>query len=119
LKLPPQLRRYLICNRRGQLYTLNGFQSQWRRTMNKALQAGLAERFHFHDLRAKRASDAESDQAAADRLGHGDVELTRRVYRRLPRRGWCAPQKGVIPPHHLGKRGAILGKAALAGTVSG
>lgn len=81
----PQLRRFLICNRRGQSYTLNGFQSQWRRTMDKALASGLPDRYHFHDLRAKSASDDESDQGAADRLGHGDVELTREVYRRLPR----------------------------------
>ena len=46
----------------------------------------LAERFTFHDLRAKSASDSASDQDAADRLGHGDVKLTRDTYRRLPRR---------------------------------
>ena len=40
----------------------------------------------FHDLRAKSASDSASDQDAADRLGHGDVKLTRDTYRRLPRR---------------------------------
>lgn len=43
----------------------------------------LVERFTFHDLRAKSASDSESDQAAADRLGHGDAKLTRNTYRRL------------------------------------
>jgi hypothetical protein len=36
---------------------------------------------HFHDLRAKSASEAETDQAAADRLGH---DVTQRVYRQLP-----------------------------------
>jgi len=86
LALRPQLRRALICNRRGQPYSLNGFQSQWQRVMRKAKKAGLATVFHFHDLRAKSASDAGSDQEAADRLGHGDVKLTRRVYRRLPKR---------------------------------
>ena len=87
LRERPQLRPYLICNRKGQPYSLNGFQSQWQRVMRKAMQAGLAERFHFHDLRAKSASDDATDQGAADRLGHGDVKLTQRVYRRLPRRG--------------------------------
>lgn len=82
----PQIRRFLICNRKGQPYSLNGFQSQWQRTMKKAMKAGLKERFHFHDLRAKSASDAETDQQAADRLGHADVRTTRRIYRRLPRR---------------------------------
>lgn len=82
----PELRRFLICNRRGQPYSLNGFQSQWRRALTRAKKAGLVETFHFHDLRAKSGSDSESDQAAADRLGHSDPSLTRRVYRRLPRR---------------------------------
>lgn len=87
LRERPQLRRVLICNRKGQAYTADGFQAQWQRTMRKAKKAGLAEGFHFHDLRAKSASDGGSDQEAADRLGHGDVKLTRKVYRRLPRRG--------------------------------
>lgn len=86
LREAPQLRRALICNRQGKAYSLNGFQSQWQRVMRKAMKAGLTERFHFHDLRAKSGSEAASDQEAADRLGHGDVKLTRRVYRRLPRR---------------------------------
>lgn len=86
LRLRPQLRRYLICTRRGEPYTLDGFQAQWQRTMRKAMRAGLTRRFRFHDLRAKSASDAADDQSAADRLGHGDVNLTRKVYRRLPRR---------------------------------
>lgn len=87
LRERPQLRRALICNRRGQAYTADGFQAQWQRTMRKAKKVGLTEGFHFHDLRAKSASDGASDQEAADRLGHGDVNLTRKVYRRLPRRG--------------------------------
>jgi integrase len=83
----PQLRQAVICNRRGQPYTADGFQAQWQRTMRKAKKLGLTTGFHFHDLRAKSASDGGSDQEAADRLGHGDVKLTRKVYRRLPRRG--------------------------------
>jgi integrase len=86
LRERPELRRALICNRKGQPYSANGFQSQWQRTMRKARAAGLQEGFHFHDLRAKSASDDETDQGASDRLGHADVKLTRKVYRRLPRR---------------------------------
>lgn len=86
LRERPQLRRVLICNRKGQAYSANGFQSQWQRLMRRCKKDGLTEHFHFHDLRAKNASDAESDQEAADRLGHEDVRLTKRVYRRLPKR---------------------------------
>lgn len=85
LRERPQLRQFLICNRKGKPYSLNGFQSQWQRVMRKAIRTGI-EPFHFHDLRAKSASDSDSDQSAADRLGHGDTRLTRKVYRRLPRR---------------------------------
>jgi integrase len=86
LRERPQLRRALICNRKGQPYSANGFQSQWQRVMRRARKAGLAEVFTFHDLRGKSGSDAETDQEAADRLGHSDPAITRRVYRRLPRR---------------------------------
>jgi integrase len=85
LREPPRLRAALICTPKGTPYTMDGFASAWGRTMRKAEAAGIGS-FHFHDLRAKSASEAESDQAAADRLGHGDVKLTQRVYRRLPRK---------------------------------
>lgn len=86
LKERPQLRRALICNRKGQPYSANGFQSQWQRLMRKCKKDGLVEHFHFHDLRAKSASDADSDQEATDRLGHADGRVTKKVYRRLPQR---------------------------------
>jgi integrase len=86
LRERPQVRRYLICNRKGQSYSMNGFQSQWQRLMRRCKAEGFKDHFHFHDLRAKSASEADTDQEAADRLGHGDVKLTRRVYRRLPQR---------------------------------
>jgi integrase len=82
----PQLRRVLICNGRGQAYSANGFQSQWQRLMRKCKADGFKDLYHFHDLRGKSASDAETDQEASDRLNHSSVEFTRRVYRRLPRR---------------------------------
>lgn len=81
---PPRLRAALICTREGKPYTPDGFKTLWHRTMSAYVDAG-GQRWHFHDLRAKSASDADSDQAAADRLGHQSAALTRRVYRRLPR----------------------------------
>lgn len=73
---------YLINNRNGQPYTTQSFKNLWQRCMKK----WPGERFTFHDLRAKSASDAESDMEAQARLGHASVEITRRVYRRAPTR---------------------------------
>jgi integrase len=62
--------------------TANGFDSIWRRFINKALyETKLKERFTEHDLRAKVASDIESEHASK-LLGHTKTEITERVYRR-------------------------------------
>lgn len=95
LREPPRLRAALICTRHGKPYTADGFKTLWHRTMEAAVAAGI-ERFHFHDLRAKSASDADSDQAAADRLGHQSPALTRRVYRRLPRVAEALPLPKIV-----------------------
>lgn len=89
-RTPPQLRRTLICTQEGKPYTSYGFQTAWQRLMVKATSstpeqgAALAERFTFHDLRAKSLSDAKSLEEAQKRGGHSDSKLTQRVYRRLP-----------------------------------
>src|SRR5262249_51537606 len=45
---------FVIRTRSGRPYTSEGFRACWQRTMNKAMRNGLiAERFTFHDLRAK------------------------------------------------------------------
>lgn len=60
----------------------NGFDSIWRRFLNKALkETKLTERFTEHDLRAKVASDLDSEYARK-LLGHSNIEITERVYRR-------------------------------------
>ena len=54
--------------------------------MRKAVEKKvIQERFRFHDLRAKSASD-DTLEAATQRLGHMDAKFTERVYRRKPRR---------------------------------
>jgi integrase len=60
--------------------------------MTKATASGeqnelpqLLERFTFHDLRAKSASDDELG-AATERLAHDDPRTTQKIYRRKPRR---------------------------------
>jgi integrase len=53
--------------------------------MGKAIKnGGLEERFTFNDLRSKSASDTADVLEASERLGHSNIDLTRRVYRRKP-----------------------------------
>lgn len=90
LRLPPQLRRYVICARGGKPYTSDGFQSAWQDAIAKAIKLGRLtkeQRYGMHDLRGKAASESESDEQAKDLLGHSDVKVTRAHYRRLPQRG--------------------------------
>lgn len=85
----PQVRRSIICARNGLAYTEDGFQSAWQDAVAKAIKLErlkAEERYHFHDIRAKGGSEAESDEAASALLGHGDVQVTRKHYRRLPQR---------------------------------
>lgn len=85
----PQMRRSIICRNDGKAYAANGFQTAWQRVMRAAIKSGRlpAElRYHFHDIRAKGGSEAESDVDAMNLLGHSDVEVTRKHYRRLPQR---------------------------------
>lgn len=72
----------LFLNRLGKRVSVSGFNSMWQRA---ARAAGFkAHEFHFHDLRAKSASDAPSEAIAQDMLGHTDPRTTRTVYRRKP-----------------------------------
>jgi integrase len=60
-RLRPHIRQHLIANGRGKQYTGTGFGSIWQRAVDRAMKAGtLKERFSFHDLRAKSASEARA-----------------------------------------------------------
>jgi Phage integrase family len=83
LKLPPQVRQYVIVNRKGKPYTRDGFQTQWQRAMIKAFP-NKADRFTFNDIRAKSLSDAETLEEARIRAGHSNSKITQEVYRRRP-----------------------------------
>jgi integrase len=92
--LKPQVPgEYLLRKRNGKQYTARGFSAIWQRLMDKALAPGkegappaLAERFTFHDLRAKCASDKTSLEGAAALLGHASSTTTKTNYRRkMPR----------------------------------
>jgi len=96
--LGPRLRPTLVCNQDGKPYTESGFRSNWHRLMQAAVKGtknkdgtwitepALAQPFTFHDLRAKRASDAEDVLEANNALAHDDVKTTQKIYRRKPRR---------------------------------
>lgn len=71
-----------ILNRRGRRVTVTGFNSAWRRAMERA---GLSGAFTFHDLRASRASTLTAEEAT-EVLAHDDAATTRRIYRRGPLR---------------------------------
>lgn len=92
--LKPQVPgEYLLRKRNGRPYTAWGFSAIWQRLMDKATAPGkngeapvLAERFTFHDLRAKCASDKDGLESAAALLGHASSQTTKSVYRRkMPR----------------------------------
>lgn len=93
--LPHLPREYVLRTEKGSAYTENGFRAMWQRAMRRAskgvkirLGGGkrtepiLKERFTFHDLRAKSASDSVEFQQAYERLGHTSPSMTRAVYDR-------------------------------------
>jgi integrase len=82
-RIRPVFRQTILATRSGKPFSTSGFSTAWQRLMTRAKKAGI-ERFHFHDLRGKSASDSESVIEASERLGHSSVDLTRRVYRRKP-----------------------------------
>lgn len=74
---------FLVAQPNGQPYTANGFRNAWKRHMRALVAAEKitpAERFWFHDLRAKAGSDAKDGRL----LGHADPRMLRRVYMRKP-----------------------------------
>ena len=71
-----------IITRRGQPYTVSGFNSIWQRKMKKALEKGvISERFTDHDIGAKTGSDT-NEAHGVELLAHDDAKTTRRHYRR-------------------------------------
>jgi integrase len=74
-------RDYVLRQENGQPYTRSGFSSNWQRLMRRYVKSG-GERFTFHDLRAKAASDMGTIAEAQALLGHASPETTKRVYKR-------------------------------------
>lgn len=74
----------IIHNRHGQPYTVNGFESQFSKARAKARITD----FHFHDIRAKHATDKEDlgehVRAIQASLGHASITTTE-IYLRQKR----------------------------------
>ncbi|WP_299948666.1 tyrosine-type recombinase/integrase [uncultured Microbulbifer sp.] len=75
---------HIIRGRTGQGYTRTGFNAVWQREQRAALAAGIIkERFRFHDLKIKAASDFEGDLKRF--TGHKSTSMAER-YNRTPDR---------------------------------
>lgn len=86
-KLPPRVRRHLICTHEGEQYTPDGFSANWKRYRDKAIEKkDLATPYRFNDIRAKSASDDADGARASNRLGHTSRAVTEKFYIRKPRK---------------------------------
>lgn len=72
----------LFLARSGKAFSESAFNSMWARVRAKAKVPAHA--FHFHDIRAKAATDSPTIADAQDRLGHVDQRTTRTTYIRKP-----------------------------------
>jgi len=77
----PNRSEYVLTSRLGGRYTGEGFRAIWQRTMRKYVRRG-GERYTFHDLRALAATRCATPEMAMRLLGHSNINMTLRVYRR-------------------------------------
>lgn len=72
---------YLLTRTMGGRFTSEGFRARWQETINRYCRLG-GKRFTFHDLRALAATRCPTIEMAMQLLGHSNISMTRRVYRR-------------------------------------
>lgn len=72
---------YVITRTIGGRFTSAGFRALWQRVMNKWCRLGNT-RYTFHDLRALCATKCPTMEAAMHLLGHSNISMTKKVYRR-------------------------------------
>jgi integrase len=77
----PNRGEYVITRKQGGRYTSEGFRALWQRTINAYCRRG-GVRFTFHDIRALCATKCGSPEEAMKLLGHSNISMTLRVYRR-------------------------------------
>lgn len=72
---------YILPTRNGKPYTGEGFRATYQRVMRKwAAQGG--SRYRYHDLRALAATKCATPEIAMRLLGHSNISMTLKVYRR-------------------------------------
>lgn len=77
----PNRGEYVITRKQGGRYTSEGFRALWQRTMNAYVRRG-GVRGTFHDIRALCATKCKTPEEAMKLLGHTNISMTLRVYRR-------------------------------------
>lgn len=77
----PNRGEYVITRKCGGRYTSEGFRALWQRTINAYCRRG-GVRFTFHDIRALCATRCSSPEIAMKLLGHTNISMTLKVYRR-------------------------------------
>lgn len=77
----PNRGEYVITRKFGGRYTSEGFRALWQRTINAYCRRG-GVRFTFHDIRALCATRCASPEIAMKLLGHTNISMTLKVYRR-------------------------------------
>lgn len=77
----PNRGEYVITRKCGGRYTSEGFRALWQRTMNAYVKRG-GTRATFHDIRALCATKCKTPEEAMKLLGHTNISMTLRVYRR-------------------------------------
>ncbi|WP_080898455.1 tyrosine-type recombinase/integrase [Variovorax paradoxus] len=99
---------YLFITKQGKPYGKEAFKTLWGAVRKKL---GLKPReITFHDMRAKAASDSDSDVSAQKLLHHEDVKVTKHVYRRR------VPTGTPLPSAIAGAETAEMGRVCQEST---
>jgi len=72
---------FILPKQDGKQYTSEGFRAIWQRAINRYCRRG-GVRFTFHDIRALCATKCPTPEYAMKLLGHSNISMTLRIYRR-------------------------------------
>ena len=90
---------HVITRSMGGRFTSEGFRSRWQSTINRWCRLGNV-RYTFHDLRALAATRCPTIEQAMYLLGHSNISMTRRVYRRGVERVAPIPLSPAMATHY-------------------